>query len=759
MTAKTPTAPTKQSRGFFSLLLGLVLACTIALVLLGTIAITLIYPNLPALDVITDYRPKIPMRIFSADGEILAEFGEERRNLIRIQEVPTIMKQAILAAEDDNFYEHGGVDFSGIFRALLSNVMAGGKSQGGSTITMQVARNFFLTKEKTYTRKLYELLMAFKIEANLSKNQILELYINQIYLGQRAYGFASAARIYFGKPLKEVNVAEAAMLAGLPKAPSAYNPVVNPQRATARQHYILGRMHNLGFINDNLYSTALKEVLSIKPRSREFSVHAEYIAETARQMAYDLLKEEAYTRGINVHTTVYKADQAAAYAAVRRGILEYEKRQFYRGPEGYIELKGSLEHRLDQIDDALLEHPDTDELLSAVVLETSPKQIKVARSKNEIISLKGESLKLPASWLQPNAPANKRLLPGAIVRITKNNDRYDVVQMPEVEAAFVALNSQTGAITAMVGGFDFQRNKFNHVTQAQRQPGSSFKPFIYSAALEKGFSPNSIVNDSPVYYPAPVGGQAWEPKNYDGKYEGPMPLRNALAKSKNMVSIRILERIGTKYAQNWITRFGFEADKHPAYLTMALGAGTVNPLDIARGYAVFANSGFRINPFLVEKITDSKGNILAQAKPIKAGDEQHRVIDERNAFVMDSLLREVIRSGTGAKALSLGRSDLAGKTGTTNDSHDAWFAGYNPNLVAVAWVGYDQPKKLGERETGGGLALPIWIDYMRTALKRYPEGMRPIPEGVKQQDGDYLFIENTPSKNSGESNDENPVKN
>jgi penicillin-binding protein 1A len=736
------TLPANRHSGFLSILLGLALAAGLGIAIIGTIAMTLLYPNLPPLDVITDYNPKVPMRIFSADGEVIGEFGEERRNVVRIEEVPVTLKQAILAAEDDRFYQHGGVDYAGILRAVVTNLTSGVKSQGGSTITMQVARNFFLTKEKTYTRKLYELLMSFKIEANLSKDQILELYINQIYLGQRAYGFASAARIYFGKSLKDITVAEAAMLAGLPKAPSAYNPVVNPKRAYARQQYILRRMNDLGYIDDATKQTASAEELRVKASASEFAVHAEYVAETARQMAYELLKEDAYTRGINVYTTIQKSDQAAAYAALRKGILEYEKRQVFRGPEGFVELKGSLEDRLEQIDDALLEHPDTDELWAAVVLEASPKTVKVARSRNEIITMSGESIKLPSSWLASNAPANKKLLPGAIIRITKLSEtRFDIVQMPEVESAFVSLNTQTGAIQSLVGGFDFQRNKFNHVTQAQRQPGSSFKPFIYSAALEKGFSPSSLINDAPVHFDAPAGGQAWDPKNYDGKYEGPMKLRTALAKSKNMVSIRILEKIGPKYAQNWVSRFGFEADKHPAYLTMALGAGTVNPLEMARGYAVFANGGFRVNPYLVEKITDAKGNILAQANPVKAGDENIRAIDDRNAFLMDSLMREVVRSGTAARALSLGRSDLAGKTGTTNDSHDAWFAGYSPNLVGVAWVGYDQPKKLGDRETGGGLALPIWIDYMSQALRRYPETAKPVPEGVIQTDNDYFFVE------------------
>ncbi|MFN7834195.1 MAG: penicillin-binding protein 1A [Burkholderiaceae bacterium] len=741
---KRPAGPPTPAV-WLSRLLGAGIVLLICGLLILGVALTLIYPHLPSLESLTDYRPKVPLRVYTEDGELIGEFGEERRNPVRIQNVPTVLKQAILAAEDDSFYQHGGIDYMGVMRAALSNITSGGKAQGASTITMQVARNFFLTKEKTWTRKLYEILLAFKIEASLSKDQIFELYINQIYLGQRAYGFASASRIYFNKPLKDLSAAEAAMLAGLPKAPSAYNPVVNPKRATARQHYILGRMRMLGFLAEEDYQQALKQILSFKPGASEYHIHAEYVAEAARLMAAETFKDEVYTRGINVYTTILKNDQIAAYNAVRRGILGYERRQAYRGPEGFVDLKGSTAERDALIDDAIIDHPDADGLLSAVVLEAKPQSLKVARSKNEIITITGEGLRMALPWLQSNAPANRKLMAGAIVRITKDaKERYEVLHMPEVESAFVSISSGDGAIRSLVGGFDFGKNKFNHVTQAWRQPGSSFKPFIYSAALEKGFSPTTMVNDAPIHFDAGAGGQPWDPKNYDGKYEGPMRLRQALAKSKNMVSIRVLQAIGPKYGQEWATRFGFEAAKHPAYLTLALGAGAVTPLQMAGGYAVFANGGYRVLPYLIAKITDNEGHILAQAKPMQAGEERGRVIEARNAFMMDSLLKEVVRSGTAARAMSLKRTDLAGKTGTTNDSHDAWFAGYHPALVGIAWVGYDQPKKLGDRETGGGLALPIWIDYMTSALRRLPESQRTVPDGISVVNDEFFYVEYVP---------------
>jgi penicillin-binding protein 1A len=696
------------------------------------IIVVLAYPQLPSLEVLTDYQPKIPLRIYTADGHLIGEFGEERRAFVRIQDVPPIMKQAILAAEDERFYQHPGVDTIGVLRAAYANFTSGGKRQGASTITMQVARNFFLSSEKTLSRKVYEALLAFKIENNLSKDEILEIYINQIYLGQRSYGFAAAAQIYYGKPLKGIGLAEAAMLAGLPKAPSSFNPVANPKRAKLRQLYVLRRMHELGFINDTQLAEAQKQDLHIKRDVNEFAVRADHVAEMARQMAYERFQGEAYTRGLRVITTILKADQEAAYASLRRGVLDYDRRHGYRGAKGYADL-GQTDMPTDEIlEEALQEEPDSDDIHAAVILEAGPKQVKAYRRGGETLQITGDGLKFAQRMLDDKAPANKRLRRGAIVHVQKDSKgNWQIAQLPEVEAAFVAANTSDGAIRALVGGFDFNRNKYNHVTQAWRQPGSSFKPFIYSAALEKGFTPASVIPDEPlVVSAAETGSQEWEPKNYDGKYEGPMTLRTGLAKSKNLVSIRILKSIGTHYAQDYVTRFGFEADKHPPYLTMALGAGSVTPWQQLTGYAVFANGGYRIQPYIVKQILDDKGNVLAEAQPVIAGDESLLVIDPRNAYLMDSLMRDVVRRGTATRALQLKRGDLAGKTGTTNDFVDAWFCGYHPDLVGIAWIGFDQPKKLGNGETGGFAALPIWIGYMEKALKNLPETRREAPQGL-----------------------------
>ena len=726
--------------GFLAAAAGLALCAALLLGFMLAIA----YPNLPAIDSLTDYRPKIPLRIFSADNVLIGEFGEERRNMVRINEVPDIMKKAVLAIEDDRFYEHGGIDYIGILRAAIHN-LSGGTRQGASTITQQVARNFFLSSEQTLKRKIYEALLAWKIERSLSKDQILEVYMNQIYLGQRAYGFASAAQIYYGKKLQDLTIAEAAMLAGLPKAPSAYNPVANPKRAAPRQQYILQRMRELGYISAAQYEQAKNEQLSIKTDSSEFGVHAEYVAEMARRLVYDQFKDETYNRGLNVFTTITKADQDAAYLAVRRGVMDYEKRHGYRGPEGYMQMPAQPEDVDSAIELELADHPDSDDLVAAVVLDASPKIIHATLSSGERIEISGSGLTFATNLLSSKAPPNRAVKRGAIIRVTQDKSGWSVTQMPEVQSAFIAVNPDDGAIRALVGGFDFNRNKFNHVSQAWRQPGSSFKPFIYSASLEKGLSPATVINDAPISFSAgQTGGQAWEPKNYDAKYDGPMTMRRGLMKSKNMISIRILEKIGAKYGQEYVTRFGFEADKNPAYLTLALGAGAVTPLQMAGAYSVFANGGYKINPYLISKITDASGNVLSAVTPDLAGDESNRVIDPRNAFVMDSMLKDVVKHGTGIKAMSLKRNDLAGKTGTTNDSFDAWFAGYQQHLVGIAWIGFDQPKNLGNRETGGGLALPIWISYMQSALKGVPEAERMVPDGLLQVGGEYYYAEYPP---------------
>lgn len=725
----------------------------------------LAYPQLPSLDVLTDYQPKIPLRVYTADHQMIGEFGEERRALVRITEVPAIMKQAILAAEDERFYTHGGVDTMGVLRAAYSNFVGGGKRQGASTITMQVARNFFLSSEKTLTRKLYEALLSFKIEHSLSKDEILQLYINQIYLGQRAYGFSSAAQIYFGKPLKDITIAEAAMLAGLPKAPSSFNPVANPKRAKLRQLYVLRRMHELGFINDAQQAEAQGATLSIKRETNDFGVHAEFVAEMARQIAYEQYHDDIYIKGYNIITTINNNEQEAAYRSLRKNAMDYDRRHGYRGAEGYVDMDEIHSEADEALDVALNEHENSGDLIAAVVLSVQPGNVRAYLRGGETVTLSGEGLKFAAPMMGDKAPPNKRLRRGAIIRVSRDaKKQWQITQMPEVESAFVAASPIDGAIRALVGGFDFNRNKFNHVTQAWRQPGSSFKPFIYSAALEKGYTPSSVVADEPIVIPGgETGSQAWEPKNYDGKYEGPMTLRTALAKSKNMVSIRLLRAIGTQYAQDYITRFGFDAEKHPPYLTMALGAGSVTLWQQLTAYSVFANGGYRVTPFIVHQITDDKGKIIAETHPLVAGDETLRVIDARNAYLMDSMMHDVVRRGTATRALSLKRNDLAGKTGTTNDYIDAWFCGYQPTVVGIAWIGFDQPRKLGSGETGGSAALPIWIGYMETALKGVSESQMDEPEGLvaitaddpsgKRKNPDFAYQENQPDANEAAAED------
>jgi penicillin-binding protein 1A len=713
------------------------------LILLGLVivyALVVAKPNLPDLDTITDYNPKVPLRIYTADNALIGEFGEERRNIIAIEEIPSYLKNAVVAIEDERFYEHGGVDYWGVLRATLAN-LRGRLAQGASTITMQVARNFFLTNEKSFTRKIYEVLLAWKIESNLSKEQILELYMNQIYLGQRAYGFSSAAQIYFGKDIQRISIAEAAMLAGLPKAPSAYNPVVNYRRAKIRQEYILQRMRDLKMITPSQYQSAMTETLHIRGVGREFTTKADFATEMVRQLLIREYGDGIYTQGMTVITTIRKAEQDAAYSAVRKGIMDYELRHKYRGPEGYIKLPDDSTARQRAIDNILSDHPSSDDLLAGVVIAVDSKEIQAVIATGDTVTIKGDDLKLGTVALSDKAQPKQQIKPGAIIRVLPSEGRWVLAQMPQVEAAFVSLDANNGGIRALVGGFDFNRNKYNRVSQAQRQPGSAFKPFIYAAALEKGIMPNTLVNDAPLSISAlETGSQMWSPKNYDGKFEGEMKLRAALAKSKNLVSVRVIRKIGPRYAQDFIQRFGFEAEKHPPYLTMALGAGSVTPLELATGYGVFANGGYRVEPYLISKVIDAKGNVLFEASPQKAGDSNLRVLDARTAFVMDSLLQEVTKSGTATSARpALGRSDIAGKTGTTNESMDAWFAGYQADVVAVAWMGFDKPKSLGDRETGGGLALPMWIRYMKTALNGVPEVTRPVPAGVAQQDGDWTI--------------------
>lgn len=717
------------------------LLAALGLALLGALAYVFLVlaPGLPALDAVTDYRPKIPLRIYTADGALIGEFGDEHRDFVPIKEIPALMKNALLSIEDTRFYEHGGISFISAGRALLAD-LSGGFRQGGSTITMQVARNFFLTKEKSIPRKLKEILLTYRIEAALSKDQILELYMNQIYLGQRSHGFSSAARTYFGKSLDQLSIAEAAMLAGIPQNPARHNPAVNPQRARQRQQLVLKSMLKQGHISQAQFEQASRENVHVN-RSLQFDTHADYVAELVRQSVVAQYKEDAYSSGIKVYTTIHKAEQDAAYEAVRRNVLAYDQRHGYRGPEAYITLPSDEEERDDAIDEVLQKHPASDQLLAAVVLEATPKLVRAELLSGDSIELSGEGLRFAAAALQANARPGLKLKPGALIRVLQDAKKHwGVSQLPEVEGAYVALNADDGAYRALVGGFDFNRKQFNHVTSAWRQPGSSIKPFIYSAALERGFSPATLVNDVQLSATSEAA-LKWDPRNDDGKYDGPISMRTALAQSKNVVSVRILQAIGVEHAKAWLPHFGFETGKHPSNLTLALGTGAVTPLQLAGAYAVFANGGYQITPWLIGKITDARGAALSETKPQPLAEEQ-RVLDGRNAFIMDSMLREVTRSGTGAAASQkLARRDLAGKTGTTSDAVDGWFAGYAGNVVAVAWMGYDDPKSLGGREFGATLALPIWIDTMRVALAGKAEMARAVPDGVSNSEGDWMYNE------------------
>lgn len=742
----------------------LIAAVVLAAGMLVGYAVVVAYPRLPSLEALTDYRPKIPLRVFSAEGDLIGEFGEERRALVKIGDVPKTMRDAILAAEDERFYEHGGIDYLGVARAAVSNFVQGGARQGASTITMQVARNFFLTSEKTFTRKFNEALLAFKIEHNLTKDEILQLYVNQIYLGQRAYGFAAAAQVYFGKTLDGLSLGEMALLAGLPKAPSRYNPVVNFKRSKLRQQYVLRRMRELGVITAEQQESAAAEKLVIQNQIQTFVTHADFLTEMVRQVVYEKYREDAYSRGLRVFTTIRRREQDAAYLALRKGVLDYDRRHGYRGAENVLLLPAAGSE--ETVDDLLADETESDEILPAIVLSADAQRVRVHVKGSGPAEVSGEGLKFAARMLGEKAPAAKRLQPGALIRVQRDAaGAWQITQLPLVEAGFVALDPQTGAVRALVGGFDFQRNKFNHVTQAWRQPGSTFKPFVYSAALEKGFTPATVINDAPLTFDATeTGSAAWEPKNFDGTFEGPMRMRTALTKSKNLVSIRILQSIGPQYAQDYVSRFGFDPRMIPPYLTMALGAGSVTMWQMAGAYSVFANGGYAVQPYFIDRVEDARGTVLSRTKPVMPP-EAPRAIDVRNAFVMSSMMQDVVRAGTASKARALGRNDLAGKTGTTNDQMDAWFAGYTPRLAAVVWVGFDNPRSLGGNETGAQAALPIWISFMDVALKDVPEEPWGMPEGVvaasvnpetglrdERSPGrisEYFFHEYLPAEDSG----------
>ena len=699
----------------------------LALSLAGALAlgatVLVLLPQLPDTSSLANYKPKQPLRVYTADGVEIGGFGHEKREYLRIEQFPKLMRDSLLAVEDSRFYEHPGIDVIGVLRAIVANA-TGGRTQGASTITQQVARTFFLTRERTLSRKLKEALLSLRIEQQLSKDQILELYMNQIYLGARTYGFAEAARTYFGKPIQELSVAECAMLAGLPQNPAYANPIKSPKRAKDRQLVVLARMRAEGVIDDIVYAAAKGEKLDVR-NPGEADVHGEYVAEMARAQVYAQYGESTYTSGMKVVTTLRAADQQAGWKAVRKTLIDRELRLAWRGPEAQEDLPADLSDQDPAVAQLLADHDDDETLRVGIVTQASPKRVTVVLASGDVVVVSGRGLRQAQSGLSAKARTHQRVTRGSVVRLIQLGQDWVITQWPQAEGALVAMDPHDGRIRALVGGFDFQRNQFNHVTQGWRQPGSTYKPFLYSAALENGVMPETLINDAPL---SDVGN--WTPSNADGSAEGPMPLHTALAKSKNLVSIRLVQLMGPEAARQWTGHFGFDVAKQPANLTLALGSGSTTVMQMAGAYAVIANGGLSVNPVLIQRIQDGQGKVVFEAK-LTPADESQRVIPARNAFVTSTLLNEVTRSGTAAKAQAqLRRPDLYGKTGTTNDVVDAWFAGFQPNLVAVVWFGYDTPRSLGTQASGGSLALPAWIQFMGTALRGEPVRNLSPPEGV-----------------------------
>lgn len=761
------------------------LIVAIALLAGGVILLTaltlILTPTLPPLDTLGEDRLKVPMRVYTADGVLIGEFGEERRIPVKTADVPALLIEAILATEDDSFYRHHGVDFMGIARAAWINFRSGTHSQGASTITMQVARNFFLSPEKTYTRKLKEILLSFKLEHELGKEQILELYVNKIFLGHRAYGFGAAARIYYGKNLAELTLPEMAMLAGLPKAPSSNNPVSNPKTALERRNYALGRMHKLGYIDEAVYREAIDAPLVARKHALEYDVEAPYIAEMVRQHMIETYDEQTYAGGFHVYTTIQSRYQQAANAALRAGLLEYDQRHGYRGSAGHVKIKADIDKA--DLDEILKDYRSVGNLLPGIVLLVEEQSATVYTQDGYVAQLGWEGLSWARKYINENTVGRP---PKRTAEILKLGDivymqgmaegEWRLAQVPEAAAAIISLRPGDGAILALSGGFDFFESKFNRVTQAERQAGSNVKPFIYSAALEKGFTAASTVSGAPIAIEDEALEGVWRPENYSGRFYGPTRLRKALVLSLNLVSVRLLRAIGAGYAAEYLGRFGFDSEALPRNLSLALGSASVTPLTMASAFTVFANGGFRIEPYFITRIEDGNHNILEQANPMlvcqdcpgsdvvvdpKANETDAgaaapegpagaaavavteettpapgaprfapRVITPENAFVIRSIMQDIIKEGTGRRALVLKREDLAGKTGTTNDYRDAWFSGFNSAIVTTAWVGFDQPASLGRGEAGARAALPIWIDYMRVALEGTEETPLVQPEGV-----------------------------
>ena len=729
----------------FTTLIGLFIGLALFAVGLLAIAVLTTYPKLPSLDAVQNYQPRMPLMIYSSDGKLIGSYGEERRAFTEIKDFPQVLKNAVLAAEDKRFYDHWGVDVIGVGRAIIGNLTSGGVQSGASTITQQVARNFYLTNERTLTRKFNEALLAYKIEQSLTKDQILELYFNQIYLGQRAYGFAAASQVYFNKPVQELTLAEASMLAGLPKFPSAANPLVNPKRAKQRQEYILNNMVELGMITPEQKNAAFNEELHYERHVQDIDQTSLYVAEMARQELYEKYGEDAYTQGFTVYTTVDTDSQRVATNALRKTLRGFDRGSAYRGAEGYLELSKDTDEDTEEIVGKYLSTMHAvDGLEPAVVITTS---------KNKGITAQittGERIQLTPAQMggARNAVLNAKLeeaqiRPGAVIRVQKvKGSGWRIAQEPALQGALVALDARTGAVRALVGGYNFHSKNFNRATQAMRQPGSSFKPFVYSAGLSKGMTAATLINDEPISIPgAGRGGRPWTPKNSDGRYDGPITLRHALTRSKNMVSIRILMATGVNYTQQYIQKFGFKPNNHPANLSMALGAGSSTPLQMAEGYAVFANGGYKVSAYVIDKIYDSQDHLKAQMQPLVAGENAPQVIDPRNAYIMYKMMQDVVKYGTARGALALGRSDIAGKTGTTNDNKDAWFVGFNPDIVTAVYIGFDKPRSMGRAGYGGTIALPVWVEYMRHALKGKPSTGMKVPGGMVLRGGEYFYKE------------------
>lgn len=725
------------------------------LALLTLIAAGVIYfflaPKLPDTNTLKETQLQIPLRIFSSEGLLMAEFGEKRRIPVEYNDIPKPLVEAFLAAEDDRFYQHPGVDYQGIIRAAYSLLLTGEKSQGGSTITMQVARNFFLSNEKTYLRKLNEIILALEIEKVLSKEEILALYLNKIYLGSRAYGVGAAANVYYGKPLDQLSLAEMAMIAGLPKAPSAYNPIANPERATVRRNYVLRRMWEVGFIQKADYEEAIKAPVTASYHGPEIKVYAPYVSEMVRTELINKFGEEAYTNGFNVYTTIRAKHQQAANKALQSALLDYDRRHGYRGPVANVALPEDVSDRA-ALDKVVKDYDNIGPLKTAVVIETTDEKAELYIQNWGYAQLPLNAVKWAQKKLSTNSrgPVPKKITDaikvGDIIRVEQlTSPNWELAELPEAQGALVAVAPYDGAVTALNGGFDFFNNKFNRVTQSRRQPGSGFKPFIYSAALEKGYTAATIINDAPVVFDDPGLENVWRPQNYSGKFFGPTRLREALIHSRNLVSIRLLRDIGADYAVQYAERFGFKPGMMHKNLSLALGSGSAAPWDMARAYSSLANGGYKIEPYIIQRVEDASGKIVMQATPDTVCetclmDEStlddsdfhvaKRIMTPQNNYIMNSLLRDVVKHGTGRKAMSLGRDDLAGKTGTTNDQVDAWFNGFHPELVAVAWVGFDNPHSLGRYETGGRAALPMWIDFMKVALEGMPEAPLQPPVGM-----------------------------